>query len=476
MPHFHMTRSRLQTALFAITGISILIALAAHGYLGTYSRYLADDFCSAGMARRLGVLRAVWYWYLNWTGRYAASGLDAVFGLIGPTITPLVTALVLLLWLAILALTSHALLERQGGRRRLEAALIAAAILYVTLTLSPNVPQSLYWGQGMRSIVPPLILTTLLVYWLIRTLGSGSPGQGALLRLLGIFALALLIGGFNETIAALQFGGLAFAWLLSRILPNWRIRRGWTGALLAGTLGAAVAVTIVALSPGNEIRQAFYPPPAALPQLLQMAWVNFCSFLGSLAREPQQILAILGSVALLAVIGLRSQQGPQNLTTPAMVLAAGAGLAFAAFIPAAYGLSDAPPERTLLVPAHLLTITLALEGFFLGCFLRQRGIATRMSLETTILLLMASVLIVSATLLTAGEILSNRASYLQYAKHWDAVDSQIVMSRERGENTVWIQPIRNWAGLNEPNDNPKFWLNRCLRDYYGIEVLGLDIP
>ena len=95
-----LIRSRWQTAAIAAAGISSLAALTLHGYLGTYSRYIADDFCSAGMARRLGVLRAVWYWYINWTGRYSASALDAVFGLLGPAVTPFVTGLVLLIWLA----------------------------------------------------------------------------------------------------------------------------------------------------------------------------------------------------------------------------------------------------------------------------------------------------------------------------------------------------------------------------------------
>jgi len=35
--------------------------------------------------------------------------------------------------------------------------------------------------------------------------------------------------------------------------------------------------------------------------------------------------------------------------------------------------------------------------------------------------------------------------------------------------------MANWAALNEPNDNPKFWVNQCLSDYYGIDVFGLDI-
>ena len=43
-----------------------------------------------------------------------------------------------------------------------------------------------------------------------------------------------------------------------------------------------------------------------------------------------------------------------------------------------------------------------------------------------------------------------------------------------GADQILIEPMDNWAGLNEPNDNPKFWVNVCYRQYYGIEVLAAE--
>jgi hypothetical protein len=249
-----------------------------------------------------------------------------------------------------------------------------------------------------------------------------------------------------------------------------------TGLLLAGVLGAAIAVVIVVLSPGNATRQAFYPPPPALPQLFEMAWVNFGSFLVGLVGAPQKILAIFGSLAVAAFIGSQLQPRPPSRLSMGVILAAGMGLAFASFVPAAYGLSDSPPERTLLVPAHLLTLTVMIEGFFLGGLLRPATIHTGAPHAATAVLLTGCVLLLISSTLSVARLHSDRPNYVRYAEHWDAVDSQILSARDRGEEEIWIQPIKNWAGLNEPNDNPKFWLNGCLREYYGIEVLGLDIP
>jgi hypothetical protein len=78
------------------------IALSLHAYLGTFNRYLADDFCSAHFAHRLGILRAAWFWYLNWSGRFSASVLDAIVGSFSPSLIRFVVALTILLWLVIL--------------------------------------------------------------------------------------------------------------------------------------------------------------------------------------------------------------------------------------------------------------------------------------------------------------------------------------------------------------------------------------
>jgi hypothetical protein len=387
-----------------------------------------------------------------------------------------VTALVLLIWLAALAQTALVLLRSHGDGGILDAAVIACIIVYVTVTISPNVPQSLYWGQGMRSIVPPLILSSVLAAHVIRVRPLPLRGLSSKLGLAGSFLLALLIGGFNETFAALQLGGFAFACILSRALPGWKTRQLTTGLLLAGVLGAAIAVVIVVLSPGNAIRQAFYPPPPALPQLLEIAWANFGTFLVGLVRAPEKILAILGSLTASAFMGFQLQQKPPSRLTAGVILAAGISIAFGSFIPAAYGLSDSPPERTLLVPAHLLTLTVTCEGFLLGSLLGPTAMRPKTPHMATAVLLAACVLLISSSALSIPRLLSSRWNYVRYAEHWDAVDSQILSARDRGEKEIWIQPIKNWAGLNEPNDNPKFWLNLCLREYYGIEVLGLDIP
>jgi hypothetical protein len=467
---------RWRILIFLVTGTAFLTALALHGYLGFYSRYIADDFCSAAMARRLGVLRAVWYWYLNWTGRYSASALDAVFGLGGPAITPIVPTVTLLIWLAALMHTAAALLPKEGKFRIAHAVVIAVTAVYVSLILSPNVPQALYWGQGMRSIVPPLVLSTIQVDCLARMGTKQWPASRHRLQLILGFFLAFIIGGFNETYAALQLGALAGSWVIVRAMRSWETRKQLLDHLLAGAIGAIVAFVIVAASPGNAIRQAFYPAPPALPALLQMAWANFIKFLADTVAAPERMLAILGAAGLSIFIGFQQKEARGNVLAVPLILVVGIGLAFACFVPAAYGLSDAPPERTLLIPAYLLTLATILGGVVFGSFMGQKaGAYSQRTFARSAIILLASALSISSVVILDRKLISSRSVYIDYAMHWDAVNEQILQAREQGQSSIWIQPIDNWAGLNEPNDNPKFWVNVCLSEYYGIDVFGLDL-
>jgi hypothetical protein len=81
------------------------------------------------------------------------------------------------------------------------------------------------------------------------------------------FLLALFTGGFNETFTTVQF--LFFAGLTGLYLLNRRLRSDnkLLPLLSAATLGSALALTIMALSPGAARRMTFFPPH---PDILTM--------------------------------------------------------------------------------------------------------------------------------------------------------------------------------------------------------------
>ena len=101
--------------------------LVIHVYLGSYSRFIADDFCSSAVARSQGIFRGSLFWYLNWNGRYSANLLDSLFGYIGPAATPFATGLVVTAWLIVLAIAVRQL------KRDAQNWIIAAMVLFAVL-------------------------------------------------------------------------------------------------------------------------------------------------------------------------------------------------------------------------------------------------------------------------------------------------------------------------------------------------------
>jgi len=186
-------------------------------------------------------------------------------------------------------------------------------------------------------------------------------------------------------------------------------------------------------------------------------------------------MAVAAAVGVSAFLGTQSTPTRRELGRIAFVLAIGLAFAFLCFLPAAYGLSDVPPERTVMIPAHLLAVALMLSGFIAGGQLTSRigSSAVRASVEAA-LLIVAAASSAGAVALTTGRLLADRPSYAAYAIHWDTVNAQIIAARDAGKEQILIRSVNNWAGLNEPNDNPKFWVNACYRQYYDIEVLAAD--
>ena len=245
--------------------------LLIHIYLGSYSRFIADDFCSSAMAHSQGILRGTLFWYLNWNGRFSANFLDSLFGYLGPAATPYATGLVVTLWFFALASAVSQLLP-SVEERLLKSCIIAAMVLFATLHVLPLVGQSLYWGQGMRSIVPPLIFGTASLA-LIANHGN-SPAKTSSQWIITAALVTFIAVGFAETYFAVQTAALVFAFVIPVIFkryapPN---KRNYFLLLIAGLVGSLAGGLVMFVAPGNKFRQNAFPTPPAIPELLSVSF------------------------------------------------------------------------------------------------------------------------------------------------------------------------------------------------------------
>ena len=457
-----------------LAGIPAISMLVMHAYMGSFSRWMADDYCSGADAQRFGVLRAAWHCFRTWNGRYSADLLDAFFGYLGPAVTPVVTLIVLLTWLAALTAAVHSVRRRTSHANPdiLSSMCVATIILSLALVLAPNVAQSLYWGQGMRSVVPPLITITLYVA-LLAWSGKWEWSLPSLVLLAAVsFLLVYIAGGFSETFTAFQLAAFSLTAIASVCRrKRWKSRAEWVELVTGGVAAALAFVTVVA-SPGNAARQALWPEPPPIPMLLHISIDAFCMFLVALFQSRIKVLALSAALVLGIQLGHMLRIGRQRWWMGLIMLATGGALLFSCFPPAAYGTSEPPFDRTLVIPVYILVIVAVLLGVFLSNVLIP-GSTARPVISGVL-----TALITVTAVIQISQLASARPTYHAYAKAWSQFDAQMRGYQKAGIPSAQIPTAdlnaNNWACLNVLGDNPEFWVNQCVSDYYHVQVLSGD--
>ena len=464
--HSPATRQGIFAAALLIPAGAVL---GLHAYLGGHTRLIADDFCSAYYAQRLGLLRSIWYWYLNWSGRYTAFGADWLMENIGVYALWIMPPLVLLAWLVFTVLALYLALRHvlPEDAVKFSAGTLGVVFLFVVLLLSPLVLQSVYWWNAMRSYSLPLALLTLyavlLQVGLDRLKTRNDVNIGAIVSFLFLFAN----GGLGETYVVFQVMLLAVLLFL-----EWLVHGSWTSArfrwLLAGWLGSLAALTVVALAPGNAIRQSLYPPQPDLWTLLQVNTQSYLDLLATIARTTEQLAGLLGAFLTAGWFGTQCTR--TSTKSRLLFLALGVValvLSFACLLPGVYATSEPSPPRTMIIPVFIFVAGLLGAGFMLG----QQWIGSYRA--ATILPAGAVLLVGYAAIVSGTTIYGTRQMYLDFAQRWDQADAQILQAKAHGDEAVNIPRMNVWTGPGgDPIDNPKYWVNQCYSLYYGITVLG----
>jgi Family of unknown function (DUF6056) len=444
--------------------------LAIHIYLGSYSRFIADDFCSSAVARSQGIFRGSLYWYLNWNGRYSANFLDSLFGYLGPAATPLATGLVITAWLIVLAIA-----VRQIKRDLLESWIIAAMVLFAVLYVIPQVGQSLYWGQGMRSVVPPLILGTFYIALIAKR--SKSTDRVTLWWLISAGLLTFIAVGFAETYFAVQTAAIVFALVIPAVFTRYAPanRRNYFLLLIAGLVGSLAGGLLMFVAPGNKFRQSAFPPPPAIPELLSISLRGMREFFELSVLPPDKWYVWVGLILCGFIFGLQvfqpREESRRDVWSLLWLPFVGFVLLLACWVPMAWGTSLTLAYRTFIIPAYVLVCLVTSWAYIAGQLSRSASVPDRTLVVTTavIVLLAFGIFAVSMSRKTWRR---QRPLFIGYARRWDERDQMIRRAKAQGLPYAQVLRQHNWAGLEEVAVDPKItWLTKCVSDYYGINVI-----
>ncbi len=332
----------------------------------------------------------------------------------------------------------------------------------------------MFWWGGARSYLSPLVLIILYAALYFHFI-SLSPNRVQIgIWLLASFGLACFIGGLSETftpvLVVLLAGIVAIKWWAS----GFSLKGPSFLFLGVGFAGALLALFAMVLAPGNSIRQAYFPAPPGIFALLRITFASYVTFLLDIFSSPYIFAGILGSMLGSVWLGVKINRESGVAAPPGWwifgFLCAGFILAFGCFIPAVYGTSEPPPGRTLITPAFILTICFLISSFVFGEWLasyKRLGVSL-----SSALLFVACGLIVFSSWGAFQRLNAMRAEYVTFAQKWDQIDFEIRDARSAGDQEVHIPALQNWAGVEYPTDNPKYWVNICYSKFYDINVFA----
>ncbi len=453
------------------------LVIAFYMYVGIFNRMLGDDYCTGYMAERLGLLRSIWYWYRAWQGDFSTNVADWLLSLFGTSAFPFYTAILLFIWVGLAVIAVKEILRSKGylTSNLFPASLLGIFLVFATLIMSPSVSQSVFWWQGARRYLAPLIFVILYFALGYHFTALSLNRVQSVIWLFVSFGLAFFMGGFNETLTpvlvVLLAGMIGFRWLASKYGKD----KGLSLLFLcAGFGGALASLIIMVLAPGNSVRQAFFPAPPGPFTIIRITFAGYFTFLQGIFTSPYIFTGSLGTLLGSVWLGMRANDESRNMAPKGWwvfaLLVAGFILALGCFPAAVYATSEPPPGRSLMTSAFFLAVAFLASGFVLGEWLAVR-IKDRLSLPSA-LSIIACGLIIFSSWGAFQDLYMMRAEHISFAQNWDRIDAQIKDAKNSDLQEINIPAMNNWAGIEYPTDNPKYWVNICYSKFYGIKVFA----
>lgn len=465
---------------------SFLLPLALYCIVGLYTRYVADDYETAGSLNKYGFWGSQRFWYLNWSGRYAYFIIANLFQMLGVRAAPALTTVCLVLWLAALSWVIYQLLRTDSVQHPTYLAILLSALaLVVTLRSMAHIHQILFWVTGILTYTTYLVLLTIFLGWIIFRWRSAWRLHWLEILLAAVYVFVLT--GISEVSASLQLIIATLMVLFNLIRLDDPINRQaglvFSGAMLVSTL---IGFAILFTAPGNAVRSALGEPRPGLLPLALHANINTVIFIASWIKDHTLLagmaffLPALSSFMLhqprmgIGELSRREKAILHNLLASFLVVYL---VLLSAFATGYFALAGNLPARAQVIPGYFLTLAMILWGYWSGSLLKGvlqplRSLPSALKLIGAVLIglmLLYGPLYASAYISTMIEPARSRAV------EWDERDQIIRQAVQSGEKHVVVWYIRDLNRLGDYSSDPEFLVNRAAADYYRLDsIIALD--
>lgn len=465
-------------AVLWMSAFAMLAVMAVYAYLGSFSRYIADDYCEAVRVTTVSPIQAVIDRYSDGSFRSANRYSNILFvgfsEMLGQNSIPITMVLMVILWTMGLSWLVHETRKFAGMEwARLMDVFLGGTLAFMSFLLAPNLFQTVYWRSSMMTHFAPLVFGSLLFAFLIRQARHPLDVPISIFTYGFIFAVSFLLAGFSEPPAATL---VTFFALLLLAIWKWNGLSTRTRLLaLAGVAFAGVFTGLLTLmfSPAvtNVTREK---SPDVLLILFNSFKYAFEFIRDSLLSLPLPLLFSF----LLPFLLIWSLKRSGNITFSAshrlplwmLILPLLIWLLIAAgFSPSVFG-QGFPVERMRFLARTLLIVMLMLEGIWLGLVLPE--FKFNRTIGVWVPLLLFAVISIVYPLRTALGLLNNIVpEYRERAELWDLRDAYIHRHIAQGETELFVPGFDGVYGVKELDSNPAHWINACAANFYHVSSI-----
>ena len=465
---------RLPDAFLWLQGITGLATLSFLMYVGSFSRYWADDFCYIGIVKNTNNLfAAVKLVYVTWSNRYTNVLFVGILNLFGPDGSQFFPGIMI----ALMAIVLFVMLQNLARFlnqpiKPLLAANLAILLTFFTILQTPNRFQSVYWMMGLVTYFTPVIFLALMIAI------AASAAQQKSIDKLGLILLALLAflaGGLSETTLAFQITFFTLA-LAAALFLRKNTALPYLGLTLVISL---LALLVVFLAPGNSVRLENIPESEFSLSKIPLIFIFALDFI----QDSLRSFMVPAGISVLSAFGLglilfNGQKLPARFWLAFVFLPVAAYTLIASLVaPSVYVYGDyGYPEPRALFPAQfVLTAALMAFGLMLGrlaaSFFHRQAFFTKsfgMIAFTTLFLLVSAYPI----WFLAREI-PTLPETERYAQTWDERDAFLREQQQQGNLDIVLDGIQPPGGLIELRETTNFWVNACVADFYELNSIAV---
>ena len=472
-------------AVLIATTLCLLITLGIYAYAGLFMRYSGDDYNYGAYLTQNGVIGGVAYAYTHIEGIQGDRFSTTIFALLASLLPPrgngLLPLLALILWVCCLYLIFKELMRDFTGKIFGILAIMSSSFLVlITLYTTPDHVESLFWRSGLLPYLAPIIFILILAIMITRAFKESQPITK---RLLLLFLVSLMTGGFSETGIAVQMS-LLFFWFIFNLISNTPNKKWRLQVIFTAIVGGVSALVVMFLSPAIhwEISDSNFIQNFWKALSLSIYHANdFIQCSIQCLPLPNIVIALFALISAIFTYDELEARGVINFHNVGFVLMGTIIVAYvsivSSMVPSAFIRNVYPNPRCIILPKAVLNFSLFVLAYV--AFVGMIHILGGKKMSGTVPVCFALILCMGIGIysLRAGtKIFPDILRYKTWAHQWDIRDAYIREMAAQGEDEIHvpqIEKIIQWVGeLGESGRG----VNAAAARFYDVEFIYADIP